>query len=168
MATIRSAGITAAATLALFESASIFLVWLFYFTSLMNLPPDSSGKHIYQYLPLTFLVLGIVPPLIAAIGIRTGIGLFHLKDWARKAALLWATIALATCLAIIALRPFETFVFPEHVVTDVEYLRQLLVISILIMLLPISVWWLFYFRMHSVKAQFQQTKSVSSSQNLLN
>ena len=150
----RSAGVTAAATLAVLESITILLVWLFFVVSALNLPADSHGKHIYQYLPFTFFVLAAVPPMISAVGIRTGIGLFQLRGWARKAAMLWATIALIFCSAIIALRPFETFVFPDRVVTDVEYLRQLLVLAVLVFLLPISVWWLFYFRMRSVKSQF--------------
>ena len=161
---IRSAGITAAATLAILESVTILLVWLFFFISLLNLPTDRSGKHLYQIFPATFLMMAIVPPLISAVGIRTGVGLFQLKTWARKAALLWATIALAFCLAIIAMRPFETFVIPQQFVTDVESLKQLLVISVLVLLLPISIWWLFYFRMVSVKAQFQQQRAVQASQ----
>ncbi len=161
---IRSAGITAAATLAILESVTILLVWLFFFISLVNLPADHSGKHLYQIFPATFLMMAIVPPLISAVGIRTGVGLFQLKTWARKAALLWATIALAFCLAIIAMRPFETFVIPQQFVTDVESLKQLLVISVLVLLLPISIWWLFYFRMVSVKAQFQQQPAVQASQ----
>ena len=44
---IRSAGITAAATLAILESVTILLVWLFFFISLLNLPADHSGKHLY-------------------------------------------------------------------------------------------------------------------------
>jgi hypothetical protein len=154
---IRSAGVTAAAALAVMESAAILLVWLFFVVALFNVPADAAGKHVFQYLPFTFFVLTFVPPFISAVGIRTGIGLFQRKGWARKAALLWATIALAFCSAIIALRPFETFVFPDRVVTDAEYLRQLLVISVLVLLLPISIWWLFYFRMNSVKAQFRQS-----------
>jgi hypothetical protein len=46
----------------------------------------------------------------------------------------------------------------------VESLKQLLVISVLVLLLPISIWWLFYFRMVSVKAQFQQQPAVQASQ----
>jgi hypothetical protein len=154
---IRTAGITAAATLAVLESVTILLVWLFFIVAVLDVPADAAGKHVYQYLPFTFLFLAVVPPFISAVGIRTGIGLFQLKGWARKAALVWATIALSFCSAIIALRPFETFIFPDRVVTDAEYLRQLLVISVLVLLLPISIWWLFYFRMNSVKAQFQQS-----------
>ena len=154
---VRSAGITAAATLAVLESLTILLVWLFFIIAIVNMPADAQGKHFYQVLPVTFLAFALVPPMISAVGIRTGIGLFQLRGWARKAALLWATIALIFCSAVIALRPFETFVFPDHLVADVEYLRQLLVLSVLVFLLPISVWWLFYFRMNSVKSQFSQS-----------
>ena len=158
-ARVRSAGITAAATLAVLESTTILFVWLFFMVALVNMPPDARGKHLYQVLPFTFLLLALVPPMISAVGIRTGIGLFQLRSWARKAAILWAIIALSFCSAIIALRPFETFIFPDHLVSDVEYLRQLLVLSVLVFLLPISVWWLFYFRRTSVKSQFNHSQA---------
>ncbi len=161
----RSAGITAAATLIILESVTVLLVWLFFVVSLVNLPPDDSGRHIYQYLPVTFLLLASVPPLISAIGIRIGVGLFNLKAWARVGALIWGAIALALCLGIIATRPFETFVFPEHVVTDIEYARQLLVISVLILFLPMGAWLLFFFRRGSVKAQFDKSPKISAVPN---
>lgn len=156
----RSAGITAAATLIILESVAVLLVWVFYFVSLVNLPPDNAGRHVFQYLPVTFLLLASVPPLISAIGIRIGVGLFNLKAWARVGALIWGAIALALCLGIIATRPFETFVFPEQVVTDIEYARQLLVISVLILFLPMGAWLLFFFRRTSVKAQFRPSSAM--------
>jgi hypothetical protein len=158
----RSAGITAAATLIILESVTVLLVWLYYLVALLNLPADSTGRHIYEYLPLTFFLLASVPPLISAIGIRIGVGLFNLKEWARVAALIWGAVALVLCLSIIATRPFETFVFPEHVVTDIEYARQLLVISVLILFLPMGGWLLFFFRRESVKAQFHKSPAISA------
>jgi len=44
---------------------------------------------------------------------------------------------------MIALRPFETFAIPEHFVAEAESLKQLLAVSAVFMLLPVSIWWLF-------------------------
>ena len=159
----RSAGVTAAATLAVLGSAMAFFLWGWFFLPLMNVPPDSNGRHAYQVHPITFALIALVPPFLVTLGVRTGIGLFQLRPWARKAALLWASIALAFCLSMIALRPFETFAIPEHFVTEAESMKQLLAVSVVFMLLPISIWWLFFFRLKSVVEQFEGRRTVATS-----
>ncbi len=71
----------------------------------------------------------------------------------------WASISLLFCLGLIALRPFETFIIPTEFVGPLQSLKQLIAMAIVILLLPVSVWWLFLFRMKSVKAQFNGTKT---------
>jgi hypothetical protein len=159
----RSAGVTAAATLAVLGSVIVFFIWGWLFLPLLNLPPDSNGKHAYRVHPFVFALIALVPPFLVALGLRTGIGLFQLRPWARKAALLWAAIALAFCLSTIALRPFETFAIPEHFVTEAESMRQLLGVSAVFMLLPISIWWLFFFRRKSVVEQFEGRRTTATS-----
>ncbi|HXR33107.1 MAG TPA: hypothetical protein VN830_05350 [Verrucomicrobiae bacterium] len=159
----RSAGVTAAATLAVLGSAIVFSLWGWLFLPLLNLPADSNGHHAYQVYPVTFALIALVPPFLVVLGMSTGIGLFRLRPWARKAALLWASIALAFCLSMIALRPFETFAIPEHLVAEVESMKQLLAVSAVLMLLPVSIWWLFFFRLKSVVEQFQGRRPPASS-----
>ncbi len=159
---IRSAGVTAAATLAVLGSLLAFFIWGAYIRPLIDLRANINGQHFYEARPLAFTLIALVPPMLVALGLGTGIGLFQLRPWARKAALLWASIALAFCLSMIALRPFETFAIPQHFVSEVESMRQLLAISILVMLLPVSIWWLFFFRMKSVVAQFDGPRTPSS------
>ena len=91
-----------------------------------------------------------------------GVGLFQLKPWARKAALLWAAIALTFSLSVIAFRPYQTFVIPERFVSEAESLKQLLAVALLIFTFPISVWWIFYFTRPSVKLQFQSANPTSA------
>jgi Na+/melibiose symporter-like transporter len=150
----RSAGVTAAATLAVLGSVIAFFLWGWLFLPLMNLPPDSNGQHAYQVHPITFALIALVPPFLVALGMRTGIGLFQLRPRARKAALWWASIAL---------RPFETFAIPEHFVAEAESLKQLLAVSAVFMLLPVSIWWLFFFRLKSVVEQFEGRSTTASS-----
>jgi hypothetical protein len=159
----RSAGVTTAATLALLVSAGALLVWGNFFLNLLN-ATDSQGRHVYQFFPVQFALLAFLPPAFIAMGVRTGVGLFQLKPWARLRALMWASIALASCLALIAFRPFETFFIPDHFVSDAQAFEQLLAVSFVIMLMPISVWWLFYFRAASVKAQFGVAKPQAMPQ----
>jgi hypothetical protein len=151
----RSAGVTAAATLALLGCSSAFFFWGYLILTLVNAPSDKLGRHFYQLYPGPFLLIALIPSTVIALGIRTGIGLFQLRAWARVSALIWASITLTFCLALIAIRPFETFFIPTHFVNPTESFQQLVAIALVILLLPASVWWLFLFRMKSVKAQFR-------------
>jgi hypothetical protein len=150
----RSASVTAAATLALLSCATCFLVWGYVFLILLNSPADLQGHHFYQIYPLFFFLVAFVPSSIIALGLRTGLGLLQMRPWARVAALIWATITLAFCLALIALRPFETFVIPDTFVGPTQSLQQLASIAFIVLLLPASIWWLFLFRSKNAKLQF--------------
>jgi hypothetical protein len=152
--TRRSAGVTCAAALAILGSGSALFVWGSLFLGVLNSAPVHHGKHLYELYPFTLFLMFTVPLFLIASGIRTGIGLFHLKPWARRAALLWAGVALCFCLYMIAFRPFETFFIPQFV-SEVESFKQLLAISLVIALFPVSIWWIFLFRMPSVKRQFE-------------
>jgi len=150
----RSAGVTAAATLALLGCGSAFFFWGYFLLSFLNVPPDDHGRHLYQTHTDAFLVIALVQSAVIALGIRTGIGLFQLRSWARVSALIWAALTLVFCLSLIAFHPFEIFFIPSPFVSQLESLKQLISIALVILLLPASVWWLFLFRMESVKAQF--------------
>jgi hypothetical protein len=150
----RSAAVTAAATLSLLGCSSALFFWGYFILALLNAPPVQHGRHVYELQPGLFLLIAVVPPAVIALGIRTGVGLFQLRPWARISALVWAALTLAFCLALIAFRPFETFFISERFVAPLESMKQLIAISLLILLMPSSIWWLFLFRMKSVKAQF--------------
>jgi hypothetical protein len=153
----RSAGVTAAATLAMLCCVSALILWSYSFLAIVNAPPNDNGKHLYEVFPISFLTIALAPPMLIALGFLTALGLFRLRPWARIAALTWASIALSFCLAMIAFRPFETFFFPDHFVSDLQSFKQLISISFLVMVMPISTWWLLMFRLPNVKLQFAST-----------
>jgi hypothetical protein len=150
----RSASVTAAATFAILVCVNAFFFWGYFLLRLVNAPADESGKHLYQLHPVLVVMVALLPPSLIALGIRTGIGLFQLRSWARLAAMIWAWMALLASLSLIAMRSFETFFISDRFVAPVESLKQLIALAFVIFLLPASVWWLFLFRMKSVKAQF--------------
>jgi len=161
----RSAGVTAAATLAILGCSSAFFLWGYFLVSLLNAPAEQ-GKAVYQSHWGIFAVVALVPSGLIALGIRTGIGLFQLRPWARVSALAWAGIAAAFCLMIIALRPFETFFIPDRFVAPTESFKQLLAIGFVILVLPVSVWWLFLFRTKGVKEQFATCEAAGQAAEL--
>jgi len=161
-ARFRSAGVTAAATLAILGSSTALLTWGYFVLRVLNAPPDVDGKHLYELFPLTVALIAAVPPVVIFIGLRLGIGLFQLEPWARLAALIWASMALLFCLGMIAFRPFETFFIPDRFVSEFQSFQQLVAVAFIIMLMPVSIWWLFYFRSKSVRVQFLPADSECS------
>ena len=156
----RSAGVTAAATLGILGSISALFAWGWFFVSMLGLPRDDQGKHAYEAHPLSFFAIALVPPLLIGMGLRIGIGLFQLKPWARRGALLWASLALVFSSTVIAFRPYETFVISDSFVSSEASFRQLLAVSFVIFTFPFGAWWLILFTRHHVIAQFEAEARV--------
>ena len=66
---------------------------------------------------------------------------------------------------MIAFHPFETFFIPEKFVSELESFKQLLAISFVIALFPVSLWSIFFFRLPSVKRQFEEPARPESASN---
>jgi hypothetical protein len=158
----RTAGVTAAATYAILCCTTALLLWGYVLLKLLSSPADDHGRHIYELYPVASLLVALVPPAVIAMGVRTAIGLLQLRPWARWVSTLWAAIALMLCLAIIAFHPFETFVVPAKFVNPVILTKQMIAISFVLMLLPVSLWWLLYFRSKHVKLQFQPEEQAQA------
>jgi hypothetical protein len=150
----RSAGVTAAATYAILCCVTAFLFWGYVFLVLLNAAPNDNGRHFYQVFPVTFFLVAFVPPAAIGFGMRTAVGVLHLRPWARSISMIWAAIFLVSCLVLIAFRPFQTFVIPHQFVSQGVLTQQMVSFSFVTLLLPASVWWLFYFRTRKVKLQF--------------
>ncbi len=152
----RSAGVTAAAGLGILGSISALIVWGWFFLGMLGLPRDNDGRRAYESHPLAFFAIALVPPFLIGFGLRISIGLFQLRPWARRGALFWAAIALAFSSAVIAFRPYETFVISENFVSSEESFRQLLAVSFVIFTFPFGAWWLLLFTRRHIIAQFER------------
>lgn len=158
----RSVGVTAAATYAILCCVTALLAWGFFVLRLLN-APDDEGHTFVDNFPASFAWLAVIPPAIIAMGIRTAVGLLQLRPWARLASLVCAAIALALSLGIIAFRPFETFVIPQYFVSQSVLTKQMVAVSFVLMLMPASIWWLFFFRSKHVKRQFADGDTANST-----
>lgn len=161
----RSSGVTAAATYAILCCVTALLAWGYFVLLLLN-ARDDDGHTYAEYFPASFAWIALIPPAIIAIGIRTAVGLLELRPWARRASLIWAAAALTLSLGIIAFRPFETFVIPQHFVSQAVLTRQMITISFVLLLMPASIWWLFYLRTKRVKAQFLPDEPAAVSRRI--
>jgi hypothetical protein len=158
----RSAAVTAAASIALTGSTAALLIWGWLVYSLSQLR-NARGESALSI--LSFFIVSVlgVPPVLAVLGLQTGIGLFRLQAWARKSAMVWAGTSLTFCLLLVVRYPYEIFaVQNEHFVGELAMIKQFLAQSTLILLIPTSVWWLILFTRESVKAQFEPSGAKDS------
>jgi len=159
--TRRSAGVTCAAALTVLGSVTALFIWGSFFLGLMN--SAAQPDNVFRMHTFIVLFIATMPFFLIASGIRLGIGLFQLKPWARRTALIWAGTALCCSLLLIAFRPYETFFIPENFVGETESLKQLIAISLVFATFPISVWWIFLFRRENVKRQFEAAPDSTSA-----
>jgi hypothetical protein len=158
----RSSGVTAAATYVLLCAFTGLLYWGYLVLTMLNAPGDDQGRSFFDVNPGTFLLVAALPPALIAAAVRIAIGLLQLRPWSRIVSMISAGLLVTLCLGLVAFRPFQTFVIPQHFVHQAVLTRQLLAVSAVVTLLPVSVWWLFYFRMQSVKRQFQAEEPLAS------
>ena len=98
-------------------------------------------------LPIGFALLGVV----------TSIGLLFLREWARQLTILLSTVPVSVYALLFVLRPPSLFP-PSPGPGGIFALGDIylpIVGYLLVLLIPVSIWWLILFTRASVKAQFQ-------------
>jgi len=109
--------------------------------------------HIYQPQPAAYYLVFIVAPFcIGLLGIVSAIGLFHLREWARRVTLYFATVPVLGCAFFLILHhPQGTGDGALFVVGDFS---PLIAGFLLAILTPISIWWLVVLTRKSARSQF--------------
>jgi hypothetical protein len=159
----RSGAVTAAAIIAIVGSACAILIWgwLMYDLSRMIRP---NGEPVLATVSVFVVAITLIPPVLALLGLQTGLGLLRLHPWSRKSALVWAAASLLGCAVLMVRFPYEIFIIDkDHFRGDVALMAQFFVQGTLILLVPTNIWWLILFTRKSVKAQFEPPPSRPSS-----
>ena len=104
--------------------------------------------------PGFFAVTSVLPFCFSLLGVATSIGLLCLQEWARKAAIFLATVPVLGCAMLVLLRP--AFVLSPREPNEQNPLLLGILIYLLVILVPISAWWLILLTRASVKGQFQE------------
>lgn len=114
--------------------------------------------HSHQVLTPAFWVVYIAVPIcLSLLALVSSIGLLRQREWARRITLFLSVIPVSGCLLLVILRPPS--VFPPDsgqgallAVGGGIYL--LMFVYLLVVLVPVSVWWLVLFSRESVRSQF--------------
>jgi hypothetical protein len=122
----------------LIGAISGYLKWRVPFPDFLSAP----GLFVFA-LPFGFSLLGLM----------TAVGLMRLQEWARRAAIFLSVAPILGCALMVSFHPLS--VFPPSPGPLFAGLGLWLYQTLLVILTPVSVWWLLLFTRVSVKAQFQ-------------
>lgn len=90
-------------------------------------------------------------------GVFSGVGLVRLKNWARIATLVWASVTVVSCALILVVFGIAPFPTPPNTATNLGGIVRAGVFVFYGVPLAIGIWWLILFNQQSVANQFVQT-----------
>ena len=106
--------------------------------------------HDFANWRLLVVVMGL-PFLFSCVAVVTSIGLLRLREWARRVTLYLATLLVSGCaLFLILYHPQDAYGAPFAVRDITHVLGEVL----LVIWIPVSIWWWVLFTRDSVRSQF--------------
>jgi hypothetical protein len=115
-----------------------------------------SGQPLSGMVNARVFAYGVLPFSFSLLGVTTSVGLFGMREWARKMAIFLSVAPVTICGLLLLLHPDA--IFPP----DVQYAilapgsMGIAVYAYMFMILiPVSVWWLILFTRDSVRSQFR-------------
>jgi hypothetical protein len=109
---------------------------------------DPAFYIVYMVLPMSFGLLGIVCAL----------GLLRLREWARKGTLFLATVPVLVCVLLVLFHPSAVFPPDPGQGTILAFgggVYLALFVYLLVVLIPISIWWQILLTREGVRSQFR-------------
>jgi hypothetical protein len=98
-----------------------------------------------------------IPIGLSVLGIVISVGLWHVREWARKGLIALSTLPILSGVALIS---FHNFFFPPFSADGVMLvvgpgIFSVLYAYLLVILVPISIWWLIALTRDRVRSQFR-------------
>ena len=108
--------------------------------------------------PAFYIVYMILPMLFGLMGIVCASGLLGLREWARKGTLFLATVPVLVCVLLVLFHP--SAVFPPDpgqgaILAFGGGVYLVLFVCLLVVLVPVSIWWQILLTRESVRSQFR-------------
>jgi hypothetical protein len=100
----------------------------------------------YAVLPFCFSLLGVI----------ASVGLFGLREWARKTAIFLSVAPVTICGLLFLLQPnaiFQPDAGIKYAILTVGDLGIVVYVCMFVALIPVSVWWLIRFTRESVRSE---------------
>lgn len=152
----RSAGVTAAAVVAIVGSAlSLLMVALVLLSVVLvgSMPASRSGP--------TLTGAALIGPIVfylasGAWGIATAMGLFRLRPWSRISILIFSGLLICVCLLITIVMLVIPIPIPPNSDLQASAIPAIRGILVALFAVPcaIGVWWMIFFNLKSTREQF--------------
>jgi hypothetical protein len=122
-----------------------------------------AGQALSGIVNARLVAYAVVPLCFSLLGVATSVGLFGLREWARKLAIFLSVAPVTICGLLLLLRPVAIFRPDEgskYAILTVGDLGIAVYAYMFMILIPVSVWWLFLFTRESVRSQFRRQKAL--------
>ena len=121
----------------------------------MSMMPATNGSPAFPpFVKSTVVAAMIFQVALAIFGIFTGVGVLHMKKWARVTMLVWGGVMAAFCGIVLVFTAFMPLPeLPSDASASFPFLHILIIVIYGIPAL-IGVWWLLLFNQQAVKEQF--------------
>jgi len=105
----------------------------------------------------------VLPFCFSLLGVASSVGLFGLREWARKMAIFLSVAPITICGLLLLLRPEA--IFPpdtglKYAILTVGDLGIAVYAYMFMILIPVSAWWLVLFTRESVRSEFRSEKTL--------
>lgn len=100
----------------------------------------------------------ILPVSFALLGIVASVGLFGMRQWARKVAIFLSVAPVVSCALLVGFRPeavFPSDTGSKYAILTIGSMGIVMYTFMLVILTPLSAWWLILFTRESVRSQFR-------------
>jgi hypothetical protein len=116
-----------------------------------------AGQPLSGIVNARLFAYAVLPFCFSLLGVATSVGLFGLREWARKMAIFLSVAPVTICGLLLLLHPDA--IFPRDVkyaILSVGSMGIAVYAYMFMILIPVSVWWLVLFTRESVRSQFSR------------
>jgi len=122
-----------------------------------------AGQPLSGIINARLFAYAVLPFCLSLLGVASSVGLFGLREWARKMAIFLSVAPVAICGLLLLLRPVAIF-HPDtglkYAILTVGDLGITVYAYMFMILIPVSAWWLILFTRQSVRSQFRSEKTL--------
>jgi hypothetical protein len=151
-----------AAAVLLTGSALILLASVWVFADAAESYRDA-GQPLSRIVNARVFAYAVLPFCLSLLGVASSVGLFGLREWARKMAIFLSVAPVAICGLLLLLRPEAIFHPDTGLKVRDSYGWRPGYNGVCIHVydfIPVSGWWLILFTRQSVRSQFRSEKTL--------
>jgi hypothetical protein len=155
-------GVVLAAAVLFMGSVLILLAIVWMFTDAVE-SYRVAGQPLSGILNARLFAYAVLPFCFSLLGVIASVGLFGLREWARKTAIFLSVAPVTICGLLVLLQPnaiFQPDAGIKYAILTVGDLGIVVYVCMFVALIPVSVWWLILFTRESVRSQFRSQKTL--------